>query len=120
MVERSRRGNRKKKRQVSHQRCWLWGRHLVRETLAAERWPIDALYLADDLTAAALDEVRSSAERHGVAVRVVDRMRLESLAHTSEHQGFLAKMGPFPYAAAEDVLAAPADRPLYLVLDAIQ
>jgi hypothetical protein len=29
------------------QRVWIWGRHLVLETLAAERWPVEELRFAD-------------------------------------------------------------------------
>lgn len=124
MVERSRRGKGKHKRQQkllgSHARCWLWGRNLVRETLDAARWPILELYLADDLPATQLEEARGAAVRLGVRVRVEGRDVLERLGHTSEHQGYLAKMGPFPYSAADEILTAAPECLLYLVLDAIQ
>src|SRR6478672_5821212 len=124
MVERSRRGKGKHRGQQkllgSHARSWLWGRNLVRETLAAARWPILELHLADSLPADQLEEVRFAAVELGVAVKIETHDVLECLAHTGEHQGYLAKMGPFPYAAADDLLSRAPERPLYLVLDGIQ
>lgn len=124
MVERSGRGKRKHKQQPkllgSHARCWIWGRNLVRETLIAGRWPIVELHLSETLPEEQLDEARAMATHMGAKVRVAARDALEKLAHTSEHQGYLAKMGPFPYTTADDLLAGAPRRPLYLVLDSIQ
>lgn len=124
MVERSRRGKGKRNKQLallgSHARSWMWGRNLIRETLAAGRWRILDLYLADHLPPEQLEEARSAAERLGVTAKIEKAAVLEKLANTAEHQGYLARMGPFPYANIVEVLAAPARPALYLVLDAIQ
>jgi 23S rRNA (guanosine2251-2'-O)-methyltransferase len=124
MVERSRRGKGKHKRQQkllgNHARCWLWGRNLVRETLAAARWPILELHLADNLPADQIEEARGAAARLGSSIKIERHDVLEKLARTSEHQGYLAKMGPFPYTTAEELLSRAPLRPLYLVLDSIQ
>jgi 23S rRNA (guanosine2251-2'-O)-methyltransferase len=93
---------------------------LVGETLRAGRWPILELHLADDLPAGQLQTARELAVERGVKVQVGSREALQRLCHTSEHQGYLAKMPPFPFADAEAVLAARPAQPLYLVLDAIQ
>jgi 23S rRNA (guanosine2251-2'-O)-methyltransferase len=124
MVERARRGKGKhrqsQKLMGSHARCWLWGRNLVRETLAAGRWRILELLLADSLPPEQLEEARGAAERLGLAVKVESPEVLERLGHTAEHQGYLAKMGPFPYAVSDELLANSPQRALYLVLDSIQ
>jgi 23S rRNA (guanosine2251-2'-O)-methyltransferase len=120
MVERSRRGKGKQKLLGNHQRCWLWGRNLVRETLLAGRWPILELHLADDLPADQLSEARCAATTHDVRLRVTGREDLQRLARTSEHQGYLAKMAPFPLRSTEDILGVASQRPLFLVLDSIQ
>jgi len=104
----------------NHQRCWLWGRHLVRQTLEANRWPIYEIRLADRLDEEELSLLQSLADRHHVPVLVEPAARLTQLAKTKDHQGFLAKMGTFPYTAAEDVLQSPAKNPLFLILDAMQ
>ncbi|MBI3864786.1 MAG: RNA methyltransferase [Planctomycetia bacterium] len=123
MVERAGRGKQKHKRQKllgNHARSWIWGRNLVRETLIAGRWPVVELHLAETLPEEQLEEARAMATRLGAKVRVASRAVLERLGQTSEHQGYLARMGPFPYATADDLLAGAPRRPLYLVLDAIQ
>ena len=104
----------------SHQRCWLWGRHLVREALAAGRWPILQLSLADDLDADRLDEARTLAAAHGVPCEICPRADLTRLCKSPEHQGYVARMGPFPYQTIEELLARGSDAPLYLVLDGLQ
>jgi len=123
MVERSRRGKGKHRRQQkllgSHARCWLWGRNLIRETLAAARWPILELYLSEKLPPDEIDQAQSAAERMGIRARIEGHHVLERLGKTSEHQGFLAKMGPFPYAPAGELLSRATERPLYLILDQI-
>lgn len=120
MVGRSRRAKGKRQLLASHQRSWLWGRHLVRETLTVARWPIIDLRLADDLPHTELHASSALAARQNIAVEVVPRETITRLCHTSEHQGYLARMGPFPYCDAEDLLAGSARPAFYLVLDAIQ
>jgi len=107
----------------SHQKCWLWGRIAVTETLRAGAWPIIELYLADDLRADLLDEAARMALDLDVAVKVEPARRLEQLCHSPDHQGYLAKMSEFPYAVVEEVMAKPQAigmESLYLVLDRIQ
>ena len=124
MVERSRRGKQKHRQKSgllgSHNRSWIWGRNLVCETLAAGRWPIVELHLADSLTAEQISTARLLATKFGAKIVIASRESLTKLGQTSEHQGYLAKMGPFPYAAVDEFLAAAPSKPLYLVLDAIQ
>ncbi|TWU11854.1 23S rRNA (guanosine-2'-O-)-methyltransferase RlmB [Symmachiella macrocystis] len=104
----------------NHQRCWLWGRHLVRQTLEANRWPIHEIRLADRLDEEELLRLQSLADHHQVPVLVESATRLTQLAKTKDHQGYLAKMGTFPYTPAEDLLQSPVQNPLYLILDAMQ
>ncbi|MSR59123.1 MAG: RNA methyltransferase [Planctomycetaceae bacterium] len=120
MVERSHRGKGKRRLLANHQRSWLWGRHLVLETLIGGRWPIVELYLADDLPPDLLEETRTAAIGQGIKTFVTERKALVRLCPTSEHQGFLARMGPFPYAGNDALLAPDRERPLFLVFDAIQ
>ncbi len=104
----------------SHQKCWLWGRHAVMETLRAGRWPVLELHLARTLPEAERAEAEALAREHGAPVKVQSPGRLEQLGHSPAHQGYLAKMAEFPYADAARLLEArPADA-LYLVLDRMQ
>jgi 23S rRNA (guanosine2251-2'-O)-methyltransferase len=120
MVERSGRGKRKRTLLANHQRSWIWGRNLVRETLLAGRWPILELHLADDLPGEQLAEAQLRAEQIAVPLRISPRPRLTQLGHSTEHQGYLARMGPFPFAVANELLTGASAKPLFLLLDAIQ
>lgn len=120
MVERRQRSKGKRKLLGNHQRCWLWGRHLVLETLRARKWPILELCLANDLPG---EELRAATELAGegqVRLRIEPRTWLTHACHSAEHQGYLAKMPPFPYGRLDDVLQARSTVPLYIVCDAIQ
>ena len=120
MVERSSRGKKKRKLLGNHQRSWLWGRNLVRETLAAGRWLIHELHLSEELPAEELESACAIAKRQEIPTEVVHSDQLRRLCHASEHQGYLARMGPFPYHTAADLLETASEASLFLILDGIQ
>ncbi len=122
---------------ASHQRSWLWGRHAVLETLRAGRWPIDELLVDEELPSDNIVEIGQLAEPLAVFPQLVTSERLTQLSQTDEHQGFLARMGEFPYedlnalaSAARSTLPPasqqdnPSDSsgtlPLFVVCDSIQ
>lgn len=119
-MERHGRGKGKKRLLGSHQKCWIWGRNPVAETLAAGRWEILELFLSAELEPDILEPARRMAEARGVPTRVEPVGVLERLCHTTEHQGFLARMTDFPYAAESDVLAGPVQPSFSVILDGIQ
>ncbi len=120
MVERYRRGKGKKRLLGSHQKCWIWGRNVVLETLRAGRWSIIELHLSDRLSISDLAYARSLAKTSETKVIVEPPENLRRLCHSAEHQGYLAKMPPFPYADAQQVLAQRSGQPLYVLLDSLQ
>ena len=120
MVERYRRGKGKKKLLGSHQRCWVWGRNAVKETLRAGRWSIHELYLADRLPPEELESARELALRSEIAVSVESGDALTRRCRSAEHQGYLAKMPPYPYEDAESLLRRRPSHALYAILDSIQ
>lgn len=119
-MERHSRGKGKKRLLGSHQKCWLWGRHLVMETLAAGRWEIVELFLSNGLDAGELAEARGLAWRWGVTPHVAPPEALERLCHTAEHQGFLARMTDFPYAAEGELMGRLPAGSLSMLLDGVQ
>jgi len=104
----------------SHQKCWLWGRHAVMEALRAGRWPVVEVYLAESLDEEAIAAARREGARLGVEVKLAGAKRLEELCHSGDHQGCLAKMGPFPYAQAAAMLEGKQTGALFAILDGIQ
>jgi len=119
-MERYRRGKGKQKLLGSHQKCWIWGRNVVLETLAAGRWQILDLHLSADLEPAALNAALAQARAQGVPVRVQPADTLSRLCHTSEHQGYLARMAAFPYAKEDELLAGLSPTPFCAILDGLQ
>ena len=120
MVRPAKRKRKKPLLMGSHQRCWIWGRMSVTETLRAGRWPILELYLNKDLPADELDSAARLADGLNLTVSLQPAETLSRLCHTDEHQGYLAKMPPFPYDDAEALLRRSPDRAFYVVLDAVQ
>jgi len=121
MVGRRRTKTHHRKFAASHQRSWLWGRHAVREALAAGRWLPREVHLSDRNTDAERDELQQLAARHRVTVAEHPYEQLTQWCGTTEHQGFMARMGEYPYLSLVDGLAAEKDAtPLWLVLDRIQ
>ncbi len=119
-MERHSRGKGKQKLLGSHQKCWVWGRNAVMETLAAGKWRILDLYLSRFLSPDCLSQAQALAERGGLVPVVEDPEVLARLCHTTEHQGYLARMTDFPYADAERLLAALPAKPFCVILDGIQ
>src|SRR5262249_12794965 len=60
------------------------------------------------------------ADSLNLAVTLESARALSQLCHSEEHQGYLAKMPPFPYDDADNVLRKRPDRAFYVLLDAVQ
>jgi 23S rRNA (guanosine2251-2'-O)-methyltransferase len=104
----------------SHQRCWLWGRNVVLDTLRAGRWkPHELLHLAD-LAPAVLDETRRLADSLGIPLHGVTEKQLRDLIRAEDHQGLAARMPPYPYRDGHSVLETLPPKPFVLLLDGIQ
>jgi 23S rRNA (guanosine2251-2'-O)-methyltransferase len=104
----------------SHQRCWIWGRLPVLETLRAGRWRPLEVQLDERLPAKDRSAAVRLAERLELEVTLTSAAALERLCRSAEHQGYLAKMPPFPYTDVAELLDTSAGQPFYVVLDAIQ
>ena len=87
----------------------------VRPVIEALRSPRREVF--EVLEAVANGEVSQAAGASGVAVKKVDRARIEELAPGGVHQGVVARVGPYQYAGLDEILAAPD--PLILVLDGV-
>jgi len=119
-MERHGRGKGKQRLLGSHQKCWIWGRNAVLETLAAGRWEILELQLSAALEPGELERAQALAQRQGLAPRLAPPDSLTSLCRSSEHQGYLARMTDFPYSPEEETCAGLAQSPAVALLDSIQ
>lgn len=124
MVERRPRSRQKRRKKQellgNHQRCWLWGKHVVTETLNAVKWPIYELRLGKELASKELASVRSAAEARGIPYVLESNESLTQRCGSGEHQGYLAKMPPYPYDALETLEENWPNTPLFIMLDGIQ
>lgn len=123
------RRSRKRQLQASHQKNWLIGRHAVVETLTAQHWPVDELFLSEELANDVVNEVAELAEQADVNWQMVPAARVSELCHAEHHQGMAARMGPFPYTGVESLLgscsaelsdATTMRSPIVVVCDRIQ
>lgn len=120
MVGRNRRSSRRQKLLGSHQKCWLWGRHAVTETLAAGRWLPLELVLSTELDADLRDSVTATAVKLDIPIQTEPPTRLTQLSGARDHQGLLARMPPYPYRDPAEAIAGASSPAYFLILDAIQ
>ncbi|QDU37764.1 Putative TrmH family tRNA/rRNA methyltransferase [Maioricimonas rarisocia] len=104
----------------SHQKCWLWGRNVVLETLRSGDWKPLELLVADRLDPDVSDEVRRLADEAEIPVDQADAADLHARCGTSEHQGLLARMPAFPWRSLESLLEGDLSACRLAVLDGVQ
>lgn len=80
----------------NHQRSWLWGHHAVLETLQSGLWPVLEIYASRDAFNESV-ELLSAKQQVGIPVDVVPPERLFELSKSTEHQGLVVRLGPYPY-----------------------
>ena len=119
MVDSSRRRGRREV-MSNHNRCWIWGRNVVLETVRAGRWPILELLVGEKIADRLLAETVRLAERIQVSVMIASDSDLEKTCKTSEHQGFAARMAPFPCRSVAELTQQLPDRGTVAVLDRLQ
>ncbi|MEW4526781.1 RNA methyltransferase [Maioricimonas sp. JC845] len=120
MVGGKRRGRRQRKLMGSHQKCWLWGRNAVLETLRSGNWTPLELLVADRLRPDILAEVRDHAAAGSIPLQTAEAADLHSRCGTSEHQGLLARMPAFPYRPLGELLKQDLTRCRLAILDGVQ
>jgi 23S rRNA (guanosine2251-2'-O)-methyltransferase len=102
----------------------VYGLNPVRELLRAEGAEVSELWLAEGGTrGAAFAELERLARGVGAKLRSAPRQKLDRLAGTDRHQGIVAVVADFRYAALDDILAAARGSgrpPLVVVLDGVE
>jgi 23S rRNA (guanosine2251-2'-O)-methyltransferase len=103
-------------------RVWIWGRHPVLEALRSRR--VSSVMVASGRKPApVLHEIFETAGRHGVSIREVPVMELETIAPGANTQGVMALVDIPRLGTMDDVLAAAIAAPqkaFILVLDQVQ
>jgi 23S rRNA (guanosine2251-2'-O)-methyltransferase len=119
MVDSSRR-RRRREVMSNHNRCWIWGRNVVLETVRAGSWPILELLIGDQLAQGLVDKTLRQAERLDIPTSVTTEAELTRVCRTAEHQGFAARMAPFPCRTSAELMAMASPTAVVAVLDRLQ
>ncbi len=114
----------------NHQRSWLWGHHAVLETLQSGLWPVLEIYATREAFNESA-ELLNAKLQSGISVDVVTPARLFELSKSTEHQGLVARLGPYPYRTMSSFEAElkravashaeqPSKPPVVVICDQIQ
>jgi len=98
---------------------WITGFHAVEEALAAGRG-LDRIVIARGRHGERVDAIVQLAKRHGVPIRFEERVNLDRLTGTREHQGVAALGSAKPATALEDILRAGHANGLLVLLDGVE
>jgi len=98
---------------------WLTGFHAVEEALAAGR-ALDRIVIARGRHGERVEALVQLARSKSVPVRFEDRLQIDRLVGTGEHQGIAALAAAKPALELEDLLAAKTPQGLLVLLDGIE
>ena len=96
----------------------LVGARAVTEALRTQPDRISVVYAAEHASGRAR-ALCSQAQRQGVRVQSVPRLRLDTLARGLNHQGLIALSGDYPYRNLSELLSELPARPLLVALDQV-
>lgn len=98
------------------------GRNSVIELLKSGK-DINKIYIQKGERHGSINEIISLAKKNKVIIAEVDRIKLDKMAQTNNHQGVIAIVPPYEYCEVEDILAEAEKRnedPFILILDGIE
>jgi 23S rRNA (guanosine2251-2'-O)-methyltransferase len=98
---------------------WMTGFHAIEEALTAGR-PLDRIVIARGRHGDRVETIVRLAKSRGVPVRFEDRLQVDRLASTREHQGVAALAAAKPAVELEDLLGAKTAQGLLVLLDGIE
>jgi 23S rRNA (guanosine2251-2'-O)-methyltransferase len=98
---------------------WLTGFHAVEEALAAGR-ALDRIVIARGRHGERVEALVQLARSKSVPVRFEDRLQIDRLLGTGEHQGIAALAAAKPALELEDLLAPKTAQGLLVLLDGIE
>lgn len=105
---------------ANHNRCWIWGRNVVLETLRAGYWPIIELLHSDRCEPQSREEALALAGRLNIKANPVSDDAIARQCRSDEHQGLAAQMQPFPYRDIGQLVSGLPPNPVLVMLDRLQ
>ncbi len=98
---------------------WITGFHAVEEALTAGR-ALERIVIARGRHGERVEAVAQLAKSHNVPVRFEERLQVDRLTGTSQHQGVAALVAAKPAADLEGLLRAKSAQGLLVLLDGIE
>src|SRR5262249_3120118 len=102
----------------------IYGRWAALETLRAARREIHQLVLAEGIEEKSIISDLIAAAQHGnVSIKRIPRRMMDDIAKGGGHQGVVLRVGAYPYADVETMLALAdelKEKPFLLILDLLQ
>lgn len=99
----------------------LEGRNPVIEALKSGR-TIEKLYIAKGSIEGSIRQIISMAKDRGIVINEVDRVKLDVMSETKNHQGVVAIVSPYTYVEVDDILEdarTKGEQPFIILLDEI-
>jgi 23S rRNA (guanosine2251-2'-O)-methyltransferase len=102
----------------------VYGRWAAMETIRAGRRAVQQMLLAEGVEdKGIIIDLQAVAQQRSIPVKRLARRMLDDLAKDSNHQGVVLRVGPYPYAELDAVLALAQERkekPFLLIMDLLQ
>lgn len=101
---------------------WIAGKNPVLEAIRSN-YPINKIWIAEGSQRGQMNEVTKLAKERGVIVQFVPKPKIDKLANGLAHQGVLASVAAYDYAALDDLFIRAKEReqdPFLLILDEIE
>jgi 23S rRNA (guanosine2251-2'-O)-methyltransferase len=103
---------------------FIYGHWAVMETLRAGRRSVEQLLLAENVEERGMvGQITALAKERGIRIQRMPRRIIDDLADGANHQNTVLRVGPYPYADTEDILALAQQRgekPFILILDLLK
>lgn len=104
----------------NHNRCWIWGRHVVLETLRAAVWRPAEVLISPRCAVDIVPEVRQRTQQSRILLSELTDAALARRCRSDEHQGLAALLPEYPYADLDELIVQQPRLERWLVLDGIQ
>ena len=98
------------------------GRNSVIELLKSGK-DINKLYIQKGARHGSITEILKLAKQSKVIIQEVDKIKLDKMSETHNHQGVIAIVPPYEYCDVDDILQTAKERkekPFILILDGIE
>ncbi|WP_039657789.1 23S rRNA (guanosine(2251)-2'-O)-methyltransferase RlmB [Clostridium tyrobutyricum] len=98
------------------------GRNAVIAVLKSDK-TVDQIFVANGAITGSINVVLALAKEKKVAVKRVDRKKLDQISYTGSHQGVIAKVTPYKYCELEDIVdyaKKKSERAFIIILDEIE